>query len=119
MKYGTKIHYIFETEDFTNPHHEEVKKLLQHQEIKNIKEAKIFKEYEFYFEEENKSYHGIIDLMLEYQNQIIIIDYKLSDITDENYKKQLQGYKNYIENKTNKPVTTYLYSITQDILKEI
>ena len=119
MKHGTKIHYIFETEDFTNPKHEEVKKLLKHQEIKNIKEAKIFKEYEFYFKEENESYHGIIDLMLEYQNQIIIIDYKLKDITDENYKKQLQGYKNYIENKTHKSVTTYLYSITQDILKEI
>ena len=119
MKHGTKIHYIFETEDFINPKHEEVKKLLKHQEIKNIKEAKIFKEYEFYFKEENESYHGIIDLMLEYQNQIIIIDYKLKDITDENYKKQLQGYKNYIENKTHKSVTTYLYSITQDILKEI
>ena len=35
--------------------------------------------------------------MVEYDNHINIIDYKLKNIDDENYIKQLQGYKEYIE----------------------
>ena len=54
------------------------------------------------FEENDISYHGIIDLMLVYDNHIDIIDYKLKNLSDENYKKQLSGYKNYIENKLNR-----------------
>ena len=57
--------------------------------------------------------------MLEYENNIDIIDYKLSDISDQNYKKQLKGYKDYIEAKTHKQAKTYLYSISQDLIKEI
>ena len=56
--------------------------------------------------------------MIEYSNHIDIIDYKLKGITDENYKKQLNGYKEYIENLTNKNVNTYLYSILdENVLK--
>ena len=48
--------------------------------LKNIKNAQIYKEYEFVYEEENEKYHGIIDLMLIYPNHIDIIDYKLKNI---------------------------------------
>ncbi len=119
MIHGTKIHYIFETEDFTNPESKYVKNLLKHNIFKNIKDANILKEYEFYYEKDSETYHGIIDLMLEYTNHIDIIDYKLQDINDDNYIKQLNGYKEYIERKTNKPVNIYLYSILNDSIKEI
>ena len=52
--------------------------------------------------------------MLEYANHIDIIDYKLKNIEDENYIKQLTGYKNYIENISGKPVNIYLYSILDE-----
>ena len=42
-------------------------------------------------------YHGIIDLMLEYSDNIKIIDSKLKNISDNEYLKQLNGYKTYIE----------------------
>ena len=57
--------------------------------------------------------------MLEYNDHIDIIDYKLKNIEDENYFKQLNGYKNYIENKTNKKTNIYLYSIMDNIIEEI
>ena len=119
MKKGTHIHYIFETSDFMNPTNEHVLKLLKHDIFKNIKDSKIYKEYEFFYEENNSLYHGIIDLMLVYKDHIDIIDYKLYDVSDDNYKKQLNGYKKYIENKSSKPVNVYLYSIYQDIIKEL
>ena len=57
--------------------------------------------------------------MLEYQDHIDIIDYKLSNIEDTNYLKQLTGYKNYINSKTNKNVNIYLYSILTNELKKL
>ena len=63
--------------------------------------------------------HGIIDLMLEYSDHIDIIDYKLKEINDLNYIKQLNGYKEYIENKTNKKTNIYLYSILNNNLEKI
>ena len=120
MKYGTKVHYLFETIDFTKDTDiKEVSNFLNHDEVKNIKEAEIYKEYEFIYEKDNKTYHGVIDLMLVYKDHIDIIDYKLSGIEDKNYDNQLKGYKEYISEKTNLPINTYLYSINQDLFKKI
>ena len=120
MKFGTDIHYLFEVSDFLNPgDNKYINNFLNHDLLKNIKDASIYKEYEFVYEKENEIYHGIIDLMLVYQNHIDIIDYKLSNIYDDKYKEQLKGYKTYIENKTGKKVKTYLYSIEKDILEEV
>ena len=79
--------------------------------MKNVNNAKIYKEYEFIYEESNEKYHGIIDLMLEYDDYIDIIDYKLMNTTSPEYIDQLNGYKNYIENSFGKKVNLYLYSI--------
>ena len=64
-------------------------------------------------------YNGVIDLMLEYDNYINIIDYKLKNISDDNYIKQLNGYKEYIESISNKKVYIYLYSLVDNILEEL
>ena len=116
MEYGTKIHEIFEYENFDEPKNKYVKNLVNKINLTN---AKIYKEYEFTDIIDNVEYTGIIDLMIEYKDKIIIIDYKLSNIDDINYGKQLSIYKKYIENKTSKNVETYLYSILTDELKQI
>ena len=111
MEYGTHIHEIFETEDFKNASNKYVLALLKKidNNFKNV-----YKEYEFIYEYEDKEYDGIIDLLLEYEDKMVIIDYKLSNIDDENYVKQLSIYKSFIENKTKKETETYLYSILND-----
>ena len=113
MEYGTKVHYELEVLDFNNPNTSDknILKFLESDLLKNISKGKIYKEYEFMYEKDNTINHGIIDLMIEYPDYIDIIDYKLKNIEDENYIKQLKGYKEYIENKTNKSVNLYLYSI--------
>ena len=122
MEYGTKVHYELEVLDFNNPNTSDknIIKFLESDLLKNISKGKIYKEYEFMYEKDNTINHGIIDLMIEYPDYIDIIDYKLKNIEDENYIKQLKGYKEYIENKTNKSVNLYLYSIIDnkyDIIK--
>ena len=57
--------------------------------------------------------------MIEYQDHIDIIDYKLKNINDSDYDKQLLGYKNYIEKLSNKKVNIYLYSLFDSVYREI
>ena len=122
LEYGRRVHELFELTDFNNldnlygKNKEIISNFL---EKVNIGTAKIYKEYEFVYEENNITYHGIIDLMLEYDDYIKIIDYKLKNISDEAYLKQLNGYKNYIEKVFNKDVSIYLYSIINNTLEKI
>lgn len=125
---GVLFHQILEMLDFKNPnldlYNNQEKKwiisFLNQPLIKeNIDEAKFYHEYEFLYNEENVNYHGIIDLMIEKRDTIIIIDYKLKNIDDSAYANQLNGYRKAIEEKTKKPVKTYLYSILNNELKEV
>jgi len=116
MKEGTRLHYLFETEDFKTTNNPLVLKFLRLIDKNYINS---YKEYEFMYEDNNTLKHGIIDLMLEYDNHIDIIDYKMKNITDENYLKQLNGYKNYIEQISKKNVNIYLYSILEEKLEKL
>ena len=119
MQLGTDIHYILETTNFLNPNLDIIDSkyknyivaFLNSDLLKNVNKAKIYKEYEFIYNKENVTMHGIIDLMLEYSNHIDIIDYKLKHTDDTNYLNQLKGYQEYVQNKTKKQVNIYLYSI--------
>ena len=121
MRFGTKIHEAFENIDFKNPNFEKlgiddfiqnkIKKFLDSDLLQNRKEAKIYKEFQFMDE---FGTIGIIDCMLVYSDHIDIIDYKLKNVLDDNYQKQLNGYKNYIEKKTSKQTNIYLYSILDE-----
>ena len=127
MEFGDYLHYLLELIDFKNPDYknidnfykEKINNFLNQDLLKNIKDANIYKEYEFISEKNNETYHGIIDLMLEYNDHIDIIDYKLKNIEDNAYQEQLNGYKNYIENKLNKKTNIYLYSIMDNIIKKL
>lgn len=119
MEYGTHMHYILENTDFKNPDYslltneeqEITQGLLNNKIMSNIKDASIYHEYEFIYENNKQIKTGIIDLMLEYPDHIDIIDYKLKNTNDPAYLKQLNGYKEYIENRNNKPTYIYLYSL--------
>ena len=116
MKYGTDTHELFEYTDFSNTNNKVVKKLLKNIDL-NYQE--IYKEYEFIYTKEDTTYHGIIDLLIVYPDHISIIDYKLKNIDDEAYLKQLFGYLEYIKSITNKEVSIYLYSILDEELRKI
>lgn len=124
LDFGTFMHYVFEVYDFKQDNLDEleidekykemVRNFLNHPETKDINKANIYKEHEIYFESDGATFHGFIDLLVEYPDHFDIIDYKLSNIKSEEYKLQLAGYKDYIEKKYHKKVVTYLYSIKKD-----
>ncbi len=119
MEFGIKIHEILEHLDLKNPN---LDNILYKDKIKaflncgiDFKTPTIYKEHEFIYQ--NK--HGIIDLLLEYPNKILIIDYKLKKIDDPNYLKQLEGYREYIKTISAKPIEVYLYSVIDEKLQII
>ena len=121
IEFGKHIHSIFENIDFQNPdlsnlsdfEKKSVQNFMTTIDFKNV--INVYKEYEFIYNKTNVS-HGIIDLLLEYDDEFKIIDYKLKNVIDDAYKNQLKGYKEYIESLTNKKVSTYLYSIIDNKL---
>lgn len=118
LEFGAKIHELLELTDFKNANTDNkyVNHLLN---TFDFNSAKIYQELEFSYELDDVLYHGIIDLMLEYEDKIFIIDYKLKNIDDENYIKQLNVYYNYVKCISNKDVHMYLYSILDNVTKEI
>ena len=128
MEFGTKVHEYLEELNFSNPNldlikehniREKIKSFLESDLMKERLNNKMYKEYEFIYEEDNTKSHGIIDLLVDDKDKYIIIDYKLKSIDDELYDKQLNGYRKYIKEKTNKETYCYLYSIIDEKYREI
>ncbi len=126
---GTEMHACFEVYDFIkdnldslnikNEYKNYIRNFLKHDEVKDIKNSKIYKEHEIGFTKDGSRYHGFIDLLIEYDDHFDIIDYKTNNIDSPEYKEQLEGYKDYIESRYNKKTNIYLYSIKKDIFKKL
>lgn len=118
LEFGSQMHNQLELTNFKD-------KTVHNKYIDNLRNsfdfdhATIYQELEFMFESEKIEYHGIIDLMLEYEKEIKIIDYKLKNIDDEAYIKQLNVYYKYVSLVSDKPIRLYLYSILDNKIKEV
>lgn len=124
---GSKNHQLFELIDFINPNYsildsnerQIIKNFLNQDLLKDIKNAKIYKELPFIIQNNESIKKGIIDLVIEFKDRVYIIDYKLKNTTDDAYVLQLESYKDYVFSKTNKPTSCYLYSIINDTMTKI
>ena len=129
MDFGTKVHETLEQMDFKNPDKflqtlpenikNKIKVFLDSSLIKENISSKMYKEYEFTYLEETNFSHGIIDLLIERDDKMIIVDYKLKNINDDAYDKQLNGYRKVIKEKTNKETECYLYSIIDSTFRKV
>lgn len=121
---GTKLHEVFEALDFSG----NIKEQIQDYDLSAYEEKKIeaffaqpfmqnlhvvntYKEYTFRLEMDSKFVDGIIDLILETKDTLIVIDYKLKDITKPQYVEQVQTYMTYLKNVSKKEIQGFIYSI--------
>ena len=124
LEFGTKVHEILEEINFNNYDlsnyniddntKNKISSFINSDFMSDKLDSNMYKEYEFLYREDNTLSHGIIDLLIEQEDKMIIVDYKLKNIDDLNYDKQLNGYGKYIEDKTNKKTECYLYSIINE-----
>lgn len=122
---GKRFHQCLEVLDLAHPDidglpvdaymKQTIRKVLNHPVFQSIEQAKAYHEYEFYFNE----YHGIIDLLLVYEDHIDILDYKLSNLDSEEYERQLSIYQQYVTSISNLPTHCYLISILKQEVKQI
>lgn len=126
IELGKQLHSILEHLDFEHPNYSNIPPFFQEKIARFLSSPiflpniiHIYKEYEFYGRNRQEELHGIIDLMIEYEDEIKIVDYKLKQIMDDAYLDQLYGYQMYIESITDKKVNMYLYSIIDGTLEEI
>ncbi len=123
MKLGTMFHETLQYLDFKKPRLDlinnnfiknKLEAFLNSELIKSNLEFDFYHEYEFISKEDGELLHGIIDLLIVKDREVIIIDYKLQDVSNNEYLKQLKGYKDYVIKAFKKPVKTYLYSILNE-----
>lgn len=117
LEFGTKMHEKLEFVNFKEKSQDKYISNLQN--TFDFDNANIYQELEFMYTKDGNLYHGIIDLMLEYSDSIKIIDYKLKNIEDEAYVKQLNIYYDYIKSISSKKISLYLYSIMDNKIKEV
>lgn len=125
IKKGEKLHYLLELVDFSTKNVDFIKddndkKLIQkviHNNVFNISGLKqIIHEYAY----EDDGVSGVIDCLVIGEDEIRIIDFKLKNIDDSNYDKQLRTYKRYISKiANNKLIKMYLLSIVNNELREV
>lgn len=129
MALGSKLHEILELIDLKKPNveslpisfflKEKLNLFLNQAFLKGDPDIKIYREYEFIKEDGERYFHGIIDLLIETKEEVRIIDYKLKNIKDQAYQKQLLGYQKIVEELFQKKTKVYLYSILDGITKEL
>ena len=128
LDYGEHLHKIMEMLDFKNidlnnlnqEDYKIISNVLTNDLFKNISEAKTYHEHEFIFDKNNKEYHGIIDLLVEYDDHIDIIDYKLANIFHKEYDRQLSIYRDYVKTIIkDKPIRCYLLSLLKNQVREV
>ena len=132
LEFGSEIHKLLELTNFKtkdtsfinnlSPNLKKMKskidKFLSLDFLKDLSSSKIYKEYEFY-SEDNLS-KGSIDCLIIKENNALIIDYKLKNISDEKYVDQLSYYAKEVKRIFKVENTkTYLYSIIDEKLKEV
>ena len=120
LRKGTMLHEAMEVIDFVKPDYASLgdkhlafiaKRFLEQGFMKDVSQASIFKEYSFIQLINDEEKEGIIDLMLVYENRVVIVDYKTYDLSDDEYQKQLMSYAQFAYKTFNRPVDTILYSL--------
>jgi len=129
MMIGTRLHAFLETFDFTNSHSalehaskfekEVVLTLYDLFSEDFFTEGEILREYPFVMKKDSLTAHGVIDMIVLHKDEVFILDFKLKNIDDEAYARQLQGYRNALKPLTDKPIHTILVSILERRKKEI
>lgn len=81
--------------------------------LKLAKSANALTEVPFSYKDGNKIVNGYIDLILEFADKIVIVDYK-TDVNEKDHDNQLKCYENAVVNSgmdVGKKIKTYIYNI--------
>ena len=132
MEMGSEVHEILKYIDFHQPIEAQLSQLdikdpyatlienFFNQSLLNKRFAStVYKELPFVYQSGETLIRGIIDCVLEGSDEVIIIDYKMRSIEEDDYEDQVLRYVKYLHHKTKKPVSGYLYSLVHQTFKTV
>ena len=124
--FGTELHGYLEGIDFTNPDLSKIQDGRFKRYVSNVINSKFFKNlgnsqvlHEYSFKDEKNNVRGIIDCLIVKDDEIDIIDFKLKNISEDAYDKQLITYKKYISTISDKPIKMYLLAAITGEVREV
>lgn len=126
LDFGSELHAYLENMDLNSDSLEYIKDIRMRRYVKNVKNSSLFKEvrneqvrHEYRFFDEKNNVEGYIDALIIKDNEVDIVDFKLKNIDDEAYDKQLRTYKRYIATLTNLPIKMYLLAAITGEIREV
>lgn len=129
IAYGENIHEMLEDLDFNQADQDlsflpkrirlAIIKLKQSPLFQTLESPNFYQEFEFVDTSNGYDLTGIIDLLIIDKHQTVILDYKLKQIDEPAYEKQLIGYKNYLKQLIKTEIHGYLYSLIDQTLKQV
>lgn len=126
LEYGRKIHYLLEIINYETKDTSFIDDLAMKRNVENVLNNKLFQgvrndqlRHEFEFYDEKNEVRGIIDCLIIRDDRIDIVDFKLKNISNEEYIIQLNVYRSYIRQITDKPIRTYLLATMTGESEEI
>lgn len=126
LTFGTLLHELMSHLNYADPQLDMIddlniknmiEKTLALPPFSNCKTAVAYPEYSYY----DVTTHRIatIDLLLEFDGEIRIIDFKTGNIDQSEYRRQVNIYRRYLQTLTQKRLKLYLISLTNGQYLEV
>jgi ATP-dependent helicase/nuclease subunit A len=126
LDFGNRIHQLLEVVNIETKDVSYIKNKNEQKYICNVINSSIFEgvkndqvRHEFKFFNNVNNLNGVIDALIIKDNEIDIIDFKLKNLDDEAYVKQLYSYRDYISTISTKKIKLYLIAALTGEVKEI
>lgn len=126
LRFGNEAHALLEGLDLSNKDTSYFKDYRYRRIANNVINSELFKgvtneqvRHEFsYFDKEN-NVNGVIDCLIIKDREIDIVDFKLKNIAEEEYDRQLKTYKAYISSISDKQIKMYLLAALTGEVREV
>jgi len=126
LDFGTQLHQLLEVVDYEKKDLSFIRDKRLAQCVSNVFMTSLFSNvknenlrHEFKFYDAKNQIHGVIDCLIMSQEEIKIVDFKLKNIDDEQYIKQLHAYRDYVRSISALPIRMYLISAMTGEEREI
>ena len=126
LRFGNEVHALLEGLDLSKKDTSYIKDYKYRRIANNVINSDLFKgvtneqvRHEFSYYDKENNVNGVIDCLIIKDKEIDIVDFKLKNIAEEEYDKQLKTYKAYISSISDKEIKMYLLAALTGEVREV
>ena len=126
LDFGTELHAYLENFNLETKSLDYVKNRQMKKYVYNVMHSSLFDGvknnevlHEYRFFDEESGIEGYIDALIVKENEIDIVDFKLKNIDEKEYDRQLRIYKSFLARQTKLPIKMYLLAAMTGEIREV